>query len=209
MSWLQLVIAAIIVAAVSVACTLTVTAVINDNRARTTASESYRKPEKASSSPTTTSKKSERGYLIKHIGDKAAYTKSQNDRTEIASWTATKITLDPPCKGATDQWNNYGKPKNGHFVTIDFTVQTTPQMRDSNISIFTLGMQGAWKYIEKDRTQWSGNPMNSVTANCVPEQNRLPDSIGPAVKAKGTVMFDLPSTDGYLVFDNGFEYPLG
>ena len=134
--------------------------------------------------------------------------KSPNDHTEIASWTATKITLDSPCNGSKDQWSNYGKPKNGHFVTIDFTVQTTPQMKDSDISILTLGVQGAWKYIEKDGTQWNGEPMNSVTANCVPEQDRLPDSIGPAVKARGAVMFDLPSTDGYLVFDNGFEYPL-
>ncbi|PLS30612.1 hypothetical protein Uis1B_1532 [Bifidobacterium margollesii] len=209
LSWLQMIIALAVVVCLSVACTVTVTMVINDNKQRATTSASYKKPETATTTPTSTSTRSERGYLVKHIGDKAAYTKSTTDRTELASWTATNITLDAPCQQVPDKYNNNGKPENGHFIAIDFTVQTTPQLKESSNGSIYLGSSGMWKYIEKDGTQWNGDPGSLSAINCIPKGKQLPSSIGPSVKAQGMMMFDLPSTDGYLVFDNGFEYPLG
>lgn len=47
---------------------------------------------------------------------------------------------------------------------------------------------------------------------CLPQADMLPDTIGPASKAQGKLVFDLPTTDGYLVYKDGdvtgWEYPL-
>ena len=116
----------------------------------------------------------------------------------------TNITLDAPC---TDEYAE--PPENGHMVVMDVTAQTTKDLPTDQP--LYLGVTGDWQYVLKDGTI-SNAPVNGSAALCLPQADRLPDVIGPASKAQGKLVFDLPTTDGYLVYKDGdvtgWEYPL-
>lgn len=190
------------------------TTAIRNNTDEAASSKDYKKPEKAKPQQTEKPKTSSRGNLIKRIGDTASIYKSQADKTLLASWTVTNITLDAPCVPAYEGAET--SPANGHFVVLDITVETTSDFDSDSYGPLGLGAPGYWTYIQNDGTQWNGNldgtSSKITTYTCLPENQRLPQIIGQGVKAQGKVLFDLPSTDGYLVYGNesghGWEYPL-
>ena len=141
---------------------------------------------------------------MKHIGDTAYIYADASRKTEWARWTVTNITLDAPC---TDEYAE--PPENGHMVVMDVTAQTTKDLPTDQP--LYLGVTGDWQYVLKDGTI-SNAPVNGSAALCLPQADRLPDVIGPASKAQGKLVFDLPTTDGYLVYKDGdvtgWEYPL-
>lgn len=207
----QLVLGALIVAAVSVSLTVTVNAVNEDNNARhaeadsqtSTAAPDDGQQKRQQDKP----RKSRRGNLVKKVGDVAAI-KTKTGKT-IASWTLTKIDTAPECDADRD------KPTNGHYVTLSFDVETADASTDTEQDLpLTLGSPAVWRYYLKDGTQWSGNPAGDYGAGCIADGNELlPGTIGAGTKASGTVVFDLPSTDGILVYDGGsfsggWEYSL-
>lgn len=214
LKWWQLLVAAIVVVALSVGVAVAVNTAIRNNTDEAASSKDYKKPEKAKPQQTEKPKTSSRGNLIKRIGDTASIYKSQADKTLLASWTVTNITLDAPCVPAYEGAET--SPANGHFVVLDITVETTSDFDSDSYGPLGLGAPGYWTYIQNDGTQWNGNldgtSSKITTYTCLPENQRLPQIIGQGVKAQGKVLFDLPSTDGYLVYGNesghGWEYPL-
>lgn len=208
----QFIIIVIVVAVVSIACTITVNMVMQDNAKHAATAQSYQKPK----TQTTTKrpvKKSQRGNLVKHIGDIAAICSDTSCKTEIARWKVTNITLDYQCPtqanaivGISD-----GKPENGHFIAFDVEVTTTPEYDADSYGSLALGTASAWNYFMKDGTQWNGEMSTTESVNCIPREQQLPSVIGGGSKAKGKIIFDVPSKDGYLVYANGttgWEYPL-
>lgn len=162
----------------------------------------HKKPEQAQQQPEPET--SERGNRVKHIGDTAYIYADASKKTEWARWTVTNITLDAPCT------NEYAEPsENGHMVVMDVTVQTTKDLPTDQP--LYLGVTGDWQYVLKDGTI-SNAPVNGSAALCLPRADVLPDVIGTASKAQGKIVFDLPTTDGYLVYKDGdvtgWEYPL-
>lgn len=164
--------------------------------------QQHKEPEQAQQQPEPET--SERGNRVKHIGDTAYIYADASRKTEWARWTVTNITLDAPCT------NEYAKPsENGHMVVMDMTVQTTKDLPTDQP--LYLGVAGAWQYVLKDGTI-SNAPVQESAELCLPRADMLPDKIGTASKAQGKLVFDLPTTDGYLVYkdgyDTGWEYPL-
>lgn len=162
----------------------------------------HKKPEQAQQQPEPET--SERGNRVKHIGDTAYIYADASRKTELARWTVTNITLDAPCT------NEYARPsENGHMVVMDVTVQTTKDLPTDQP--LYLGVTGDWQYVLKDGTI-SNAPVQGSAELCLPRADRLPDQIGTASKAQGKLVFDLPTTDGYLIYKNGYdtgwEYPL-
>ncbi|NMM98080.1 hypothetical protein [Bifidobacterium olomucense] len=212
LKWWQLIIAAVVVVALSVGMTITVGMVIRDNEQRSATAEDYKKPEKAEPQQKEEPKTSSRGNLIKHIGDVAGISASAGSSDLIAQWTVKNIIIDAPCTPAYEGAST--TPSNGHFVMLDIEVETTSEF-DSRYGQLALGSPAVWTYIEKDGTQWNGNLDGTIdnmpVYSCIPDNERLPGTIGQGVKAEGKVMLDVPSTDGYLVYKNGangWEYPL-
>lgn len=162
----------------------------------------HKKPEQAQQQPEP--KTSERGNVVKHIGDTAYIYADASRKTELARWTVTNITLDAPC---TDEGAE--PSENGHMVVMDVTVQTTKDLPTDQT--LYLGVTGYWQYVLKDGTI-SNAPVNGSAALCLPQADMLPSEIGPASKAQGKLVFDLPTTDGYLIYKGGYatgwEYPL-
>lgn len=206
LKWWQLIIAAIVVVALSVGVTITVNMVMQDNAQRSTVAEEYKKPKKAEAKQEERPKTNSRGNLIKHIGDVAGIYKSQTDKTLVAQWTVNNITIDAPCTPAYDGAPT--QPENGHFVLFDVSVETSSEYNESTNGSLGLGVGGLWTYVQKDGTQWNGIPTSATSSTCLPQDQQLPGVIGPGLKAQGKILFDVPSTDGYLVYDNGWEYPL-
>ncbi|MEE8666905.1 MAG: hypothetical protein SOI13_01280 [Bifidobacterium mongoliense] len=154
-----------------------------------------------SRSPVPKAKTNERGNIIKHVGDTTRVFKGEDRSTLLASWTVTGISLDAKC---TDE--NAQPSENGHFVIFDVTAMTT-----KDVDSLSVGSQGLWHYVEPDGTLWNGS-VSGASFMCLPRDQTLPGMIGPALKAQGKIVFDLPSTDGSLVYSNGpgggVEYPL-
>lgn len=211
LKWWQLIVALIVVMALSVGVTVGVNLLMrgNDSGSQSVpvAEPKQEQPQKAQpdSSESTQPKGNSRGNLVKKIGEVAGITKSTTDRTEVATWTVNSITLDAPCEPTYEGAET--TPVNGHFVMFDITVETTAEYDESEFGTLTLGSPAVWKYIQKDGTQWNGRPDGTIskptTYSCLPDDQRLPGTIGQGVKVHGKVMFDLPSTDGYLVYTQG------
>lgn len=151
--------------------------------------------------------RNQRQNIVKHIGEEAGVL--SGDQTLMpAKWTVTNIVIDPPCTGQFSQ-----PPAAGHYVELDISVETTADYKDTEYGSLALGAPAAWFYIQKDGTQWNGQPSGNAY-NCIARDQMLPDMIGTSMKASGKVLFDLPSTDGTLVFtqngtaSGGWEYPL-
>ena len=155
LKWWQLLVAAIVVVALSVGVAVAVNTAIRNNTDEAASSKDYKKPEKAKPQQTEKPKTSSRGNLIKRIGDTASIYKSQADKTLLASWTVTNITLDAPCVPAYEGAET--SPANGHFVVLDITVETTsdfvwqkiqPRPRDAHKGTFgsVLAVAGSASY---------------------------------------------------------------
>ena len=207
----QLLLGTLIVAAVSVSLTVTVNAVNEDNARHaeadsqtSTAVPNDGQQKRQQDKP----HKSRRGNLIKKIGDVAAI-KTKSGKT-IASWTLTKIDTAPEC--TVEQ----AKPTNGHYVTLSFDVETSDASTDieQDLPLF-LGSPAIWQYYLKDGTLWNGNPAgDSYGSGCIADSNELlPGNVGAGTRASGKIVFDIPSTDGILVYNGGstnggWEYSL-
>ena len=209
----QILVAAIAVVAITIACTVTVTMVARDGKARNEAAKSYIKPQTDNTNndeDTSESQKSKRGNLIKHIGDTASTCADTSCSTLLTQWKVTNITLDFQCP-VSDYAYNDGKPENGHFVAFDFEAETSADNGDGKDHSIYLGNSGPWTYFTKDGTQWNGNVKSMSAQMCIPDDQRFPSTVQPGSKASGKIVFDVPSTDGVLAFTlgvGGWEYPL-
>lgn len=211
----QLIIAVVLVIGITVACSVTVSKAIFSNTAGQTASAAeYNKPETAKNTKKPKVQKSVRGNLIKHIGDIAGYCSDTSCSSMYAQWKVTNITLDYQCPAQSSDslLTEDAKPENGHYVEFDVEVTTTSEFSDHSYGTLTIGSPADWTYFQKDGTQWNGDLLSVNAINCIPRDQQLPGTIRPGTKALGKLIFDVPSTDGYLVFyggsSGGFEYPL-
>ena len=167
-------------------------------------------PGGAKTAQTTPTKKgptiNSRGDIVKHVNEKAGAF-AADGKTEVANWTVTGITKDFACTKPNPQAS-----MQGHFVALDATVNTTSALKGD----FGFGNGSTWQYVKKDGSVWNEDPESIPSANCVPDADHLPANMGPGLKATGKIIFDLPDTDGYLVFpytgEDGlrttWEYPL-
>lgn len=211
LKWWHLLIAIVVVAALSIGCTLLA---VNLTRTEPEASpgqkaqQSFKapesEPEKEQEIPQ--AETSDRGFLVKRIGDESALLKSDG-KTRIASWTLTGIDIDPQCTAS------YSEPsQNGHYVALNFDVETYEDLIDVHGYPFSLS-GNQWQYYLADGTLWNGMPTSVNTYSCLTDTETLPNQIGESTKASGRIVFDLPTTDGILAFSNnggidGWEYPL-
>lgn len=151
-------------------------------------------------------KRNKRGNIVKHVGDEAGIT--GDDGKDVADWTVTGITIDAKCTNPSAE-----PAKNGHYIEFDVTATTTGKFDPNKYGSLSVGEPYMWKYIKKDGTQWNDMPGSSNATECMTEAENLPHAINQGVKAKGKVVFDVPDTDGTLVYTQGspegWEYPLG
>lgn len=158
---------------------------------------------KTTPSPTADPKKSVRGNLIGHFGDIG----TQSD--PVSKAVQTKFTVDAIAPVTCTE--KYSQPaQNGQLVTVNLTVETTPELAQSSFPKFTLSSYD-FKYIADNGTTFTGNLGTSSTYSCIPSAEEFPSAgMGPAEKLSGKIVLDLPAAHGILVmkgnYGSGFEY---
>lgn len=139
--------------------------------------------------------KSSRGNIVKKPGEGAGVT--DKDKT-VASFVINSIQVDPACT------NTAAMPsKNGHFVVLDVSMETMPELAESVNPEFGLAGYG-WKAIAENGTTFNGDVASFESYMCLSEAERFPSALGPAEKATGKIVFDVPTPTGVLVHKQGF-----
>lgn len=159
-------------------------------------------------SPTTavaSGTKSVRGNLVKKVGEGASVT--DKDKT-VASFVINSIQVDPQCTGTSA-----APAKNGHFVALDVSMETAPELAESINPQFGLAGYG-WKAVADNGTTFNGDLGSFEAFMCFPDAERFPSALGPGEKATGKIVLDVPTPAGVLVHKQGFmpagwewEYP--
>lgn len=95
-----------------------------------------------------------------------------------------------------------GSSENGVFVAVDVSVQTSPNMLNSDlIENFNIDA-GGFTAIGPDGVTSNVSPYTAASLSCLSEAELLPTTIGPGENAKGKVLLDLQSPSGTLVLED-------
>lgn len=148
---------------------------------------------------------SERGNLIKEVGDVAGIL--SEDGEPIIEFTVDKMTVDPKCTG---KWKE--KPENGHFILLEVSAQTYKNVDEVNSNGWMLNPY-IFKIINEDGTTSNASAATGASYYCFNENKYLP-TMGDAEKAAGYVVLDVEDPSGTLVYEEGYtnigwewEYP--
>lgn len=143
------------------------------------------KPPAEDAVPSNEPAKSERGNLIKHVGESAGI--GDADPLDV-EFTVKGITVDPECTGEYSQ-----PPKNGHFIKLDIDVTTSAEAKGDFAFSF-------WKWIRPDGMTSNLNPgQGAAQYLCLSDAEKLPDSIGPSEMVSGSIVLDVPDAEGILI----------
>lgn len=136
-----------------------------------------------------------RGNIVKVPGEGASVT--DKDKT-VASFVVNSIKVDPKCT------NTSAMPsKNGYFVALDVSMETSPALAESVNPQF--GLAGyAWKAIAENGTTFNGDLMSFPAVMCLTDAERFHSALGPGEKATGKIILDVPTPTGVLVHKQGF-----
>ncbi|WP_191932055.1 hypothetical protein [Arthrobacter bussei] len=142
--------------------------------------------------------------MIKQIGELAGIRDASGEY--LAAFTVNDIIVDIPC---TDELA--GRPENGHFVALDVSVETSPNMLNSDLiqqfSMSSLTFQA----IGPDGVTSNAGTDSTATLFCLDDSVLLPGNIGPGEKAQGLVLLDVENPSGILIYedfwtDSAWEY---
>lgn len=150
-----------------------------------------------SSQPPTRTKPSanERGNFEGKFGE--TYTYKAPNGEKVYSFSVEGIELDAQCK------SDIGQPaQNGHLVRVDLkgSTGTAEQLSKHLYMAIKVGGFSSWSYIFADGTTFDGPLGSSATFACLPQAGTFPPLMGPSKDASGSMILDLPSTDGTLVY---------
>ncbi|WP_336711262.1 hypothetical protein [Arthrobacter sp. USHLN218] len=150
----------------------------------------------AKATPTATAaERSDRGNLIKEVGQGAGIS---DDGTDVASFVINSITVDGKCSGQFAS-----EPENGHILILDVSVKTEPALADSVVPSFGLN-PFEFKTIAPNGTTSNADLGTAASFSCLDDSELLPSEIGPAEKATGKVVLDAETAEGVLVFHPGY-----
>lgn len=133
---------------------------------------------------------SERGYLIKEIGEEAALT--SYDYIDLVVFTIDAIELDPPCTSGYPEAS-----ANGHFIAVTITAQTFPELSDAEIDTVSFS-EWAWEAYSTDGVRLN-DPVGTAYS-CLAEGELMPFEIGPGQKVTGKIVLDVSDVHGAIAF---------
>lgn len=150
----------------------------------------------------------DRGNIEASVGDEIVVSGMMDD-AEVYKFKISNIDLDVQCTEPYAQAS-----ENGKFIKVDVEVNTgSKETFDKNYYSSAYISASSFTYISAEGTTFNGNLGSGRTYGCIPQNQELPSGIGPAQKASGSIILDVPATDGVLIFDdslsgNGVEYKL-
>lgn len=136
---------------------------------------------------------SDRGNVIKKVGETAAFGPTQDNL--VVSFVVDKITVAAKCPGQFAQ-----KPEHGHFVRLDVRAETKPAMPANlgySISPFDFSTDGPDGVTEQSLS-------TGPTYGCVDPSAQFPSTLNPGSKYRGAIILDTANPSGVLVYRPGF-----
>lgn len=133
---------------------------------------------------------SERGYLLKEIGEEAGLT--GYDDENLVSFTVDAIERDPECSSAYSE-----KPANGHYLAITVTAQTFPELAEYESGSISFS-EWNWEAYSAESVRLNDPVGNGYT--CLSTGEMLPADIGPGQKVTGKIMLDVADLHGTVAF---------
>lgn len=151
---------------------------------------------------------SERGNLMKRVGESSSITLDGQEDNPALNFVVNKIDVDPTCTTSYAE-----KSENGHFVTIDISAETGPQdqFKEAFYGTDFMFNPSEWKFITP-----AGTTANSVASGasytCLEQADQIP-MMGPAERATGKIVLDVPDKTGILIYapvalDQAWEWTL-
>lgn len=149
---------------------------------------------KTTPTPTPESKpKSVRGNTIKQLGEASFWKESSDipDADALGKFTVTEIK-DVVCDQPYAQ-----PPTNGKIIGLTLDVETSAKLAKDDIPELYLTPYD-FKYIAPNGTTFNGDLATMGTMSCIDQTLILKSSFGPAEKAHGMILLDVPSSGGVL-----------
>jgi len=140
-----------------------------------------------------------RGNLTRKVGE--SFTFRSIEGKAAATVRIDDIKADPKCNGEYPE-----APKDGTLVAFTFTVVTEPELAEQGEVAFDGGW---WKYITEKGITYNGSLDTLAAYSCLSDKERIP-SVGPSEKAQGSVVLEVPDTNGVLIYGigDGIEFDL-
>jgi hypothetical protein len=155
--------------------------------------------------PTVAPAMSVRANHVKTVGSEAGVTDPLNGGV-IATFTVTKIVVDPKCTGEGAM-----PPQNGHYIEIFETAQLAANAG----ATITGGMSPnfGWTYVDAAGNTSGAGTASMNASTCLPQKDLIENNIPPGDKSTGAFVIDVPATTGTLVYkivgvDAGWEYQI-
>lgn len=149
---------------------------------------------KSTPTPTPEAKaKSVRGNTVKALGEASFWKESSDvpDADATGKFTVTEIK-DVVC---TDKYAS--PPTNGKVIGLTIDVETTAKLaEEANPSLYLTPYD--FKYIAPNGTTFNGDLATMGTMSCIDQTLILKTEFGPAEKAHGILLLDVPSSGGVL-----------
>lgn len=172
-----------------------------------TSAPSSSAPASSEASSSATPEMSDRGYWVKKVGQTAGLT--DTDGSRLVSFAVTDIKMKLKCNSGQAL-----KPDNGHLIAVKMDVDVKKAFADPDYPGATFPTSASsWKFVSKNGTTFNGDLGTDASINCLDDKDTLPfEGIGPAQKAIGLIVLDVPATTGTLIFDydgtGGWEWEL-
>ncbi len=150
----------------------------------------------------------ERGNIEASIGEEIVIS-GLADNSEVYKFKVTGIELDVQCT------EPYSQPaENGHYVKVNLEVNTGSKEAFDENYYHRLYIDGSpFKYIDNNGTTFGGDLYTGRTYGCIAESAKFPYELGPAEKAAGSIILDVPNLNGVIVYKDpqsqgGVEYQI-
>ncbi|MCP3425013.1 hypothetical protein NBM05_02940 [Rothia sp. AR01] len=152
--------------------------------------------------------RSDRGYLVKEIGQPSYINDSSG--TPAVTFVVTDVVADPVCSAPYA-----AAPENGHLVRVDVEVETgsAASLEELFYGDSYYFSASDWRFVDTEGVR--ANTTDTVASwSCLEPSEQLPIDIGPGERVTGSVVLDLPSTAGTLIYvqpliDDGWEWRIG
>lgn len=151
-------------------------------------------PQAEQNAPAANGTRSERGNLVKSIGQPAVINGASGQ--PAATMVLNNIQNSPQCTAPYAS-----KPENGRFIRLNMDVSTgsAADMQSVLYDNKFYFSEANWKFIGADGKLVS-QPATVSTYSCIPPNQTIPLGMGPGEKTSGAVILDIPQEAGTLVY---------
>lgn len=149
--------------------------------------------EDAEEQDTVDSEKSDRGNIVKQIGEVAAVAPDGEAGEPLVEFVVTDIETDAECSSEYAQ-----EPANGNYIVISMEVTTSPKLADEEFLTSWGISEHEFQVFGEDGKRENDSVGNAFM--CLSDNERLPYDIGPGQTVEGKLALDSAHDTGVVAY---------